>query len=223
MVSKLKNDKSKIRQAVKSRRNSLSRQEVQEKSLAICHNIKKHPSFTLAKKLGVYMANGQEVDLSYLLHDCWRLNKECYAPVIISNLNTASPVPKMTFNKFDCLPPTNKVGNTNHNGGNLWRPNIYGIQEPYKTTAITLWTLDAVFMPLVAFDERGGRLGMGGGYYDHTFAFCQGDKSDNMRFTKRPLLIGVAYGLQQLSNIPMETTDINMDYVVTENGWLEFK
>ena len=45
-------------------------------------------------------------------------------------------------------------------------------------------TLDLVFMPLVAFDRDGNRIGMGKGYYDHTF-------SEKSKWSKMPLLLGI--------------------------------
>jgi 5-formyltetrahydrofolate cyclo-ligase len=97
--------------------------------------------------------------------------------------------------------------------GGRERRNHLGISEPHGTThAGTRW-LDLVIAPLVGFDARGMRLGMGGGYYDRTFAFRKIHSS-----WRRPRLIGVAYALQQLPSIASAAHDVRLDAVVTERG-----
>ena len=97
--------------------------------------------------------------------------------------------------------------------GGRERRNHLGILEPHGTThASTRW-LDLVIAPLVGFDARGMRLGMGGGYYDRTFAFRNIHTS-----WRRPRLIGVAYALQQLQSIAAAAHDVRLDAVVTERG-----
>jgi 5-formyltetrahydrofolate cyclo-ligase len=91
--------------------------------------------------------------------------------------------------------------------------NHLGIVEPEGTFKIGARWLDLVLMPLVGFDERGVRLGMGGGYYDRTFAFR------NTHSTWRgPRLVGVAYAFQQLPSITAAAHDVLMDAVVTDKG-----
>lgn len=67
---------------------------------------------------------------------------------------------------------------------------------------------DLILMPLLGFDSRGTRLGYGGGYYDRTLA----------SLPKKPLLIGLAYCVQELDFIPREEHDVPLDGIVTENG-----
>jgi 5-formyltetrahydrofolate cyclo-ligase len=73
------------------------------------------------------------------------------------------------------------------------------------------WALDLVIMPLVAFDADCNRLGMGGGYYDRTFAYL-----NKRRFWRKPILIGVAHECQRVANLESEVWDIPLDAVVTE-------
>ncbi len=88
--------------------------------------------------------------------------------------------------------------------------NRYGIAEPL-TPLSSFWRvsqLDIVLFPLVAFDSSGGRLGMGGGFYDRTFAHLLNSR-------KRPGFVGVAYEEQQVASLPIEPWDIPLDAVVT--------
>ena len=65
-----------------------------------------------------------------------------------------------------------------------------------------------ILCPLLAFDDQGGRLGQGGGYYDRTFA-------------ARPEItrIGLAYAGQAVEPLPMERHDMALDGVLTETGY----
>jgi 5-formyltetrahydrofolate cyclo-ligase len=67
---------------------------------------------------------------------------------------------------------------------------------------------DIMFLPLLAFDGRGTRLGYGGGHYDRTIA----------SLPRRPRLVGLAFAAQELAEIPREPHDIPLDAVVTEDG-----
>ena len=94
--------------------------------------------------------------------------------------------------------------------------NQFHIAEPVTKNKNPIETskLDVVLVPLLGFDHRGNRLGMGGGYYDQSFAFIK----NLPKFAKRPRLIGIAYEFQKLDEVPRESWDIALDYVVTEKA-----
>jgi len=73
--------------------------------------------------------------------------------------------------------------------------------------------LDLVLVPLVGFDARGHRLGMGAGLYDRHFAFLR-----QRRAWRRPLLIGLAFEAQKVARLAEEVHDVQLDGVVTECG-----
>jgi 5-formyltetrahydrofolate cyclo-ligase len=74
---------------------------------------------------------------------------------------------------------------------------------------------DVVFMPLLAFDEQGWRLGYGGGYYDRVLA--------RLRTQKDVKGYGVAFSGQQLAEIPFEVHDQPLDGIFTEQGVIEVR
>jgi 5-formyltetrahydrofolate cyclo-ligase len=89
------------------------------------------------------------------------------------------------------------------------RRNRFGIPEPVSARRrLSATRLDLVIVPLVAFDARGHRLGMGGGYYDRALAGSR----------RRPFLAGVAFSLQQTRSIPAQPWDVPLDVVITERG-----
>ena len=95
------------------------------------------------------------------------------------------------------------------------KANRYGIPEPncHANEWIEPHQLDLVLMPLVGFDSEGNRLGMGGGYYDRSFAFLTQPGS-----IQKPHLLGIAHELQRVDTLPHEAWDVPMNAVVTEQG-----
>jgi 5-formyltetrahydrofolate cyclo-ligase len=98
--------------------------------------------------------------------------------------------------------------------GDPLEPNRYGIPEPTHGTEATLppEALRLVLMPLLGFDREGGRLGMGGGYYDRSFAFRQSRPAP-------PVLVGVGFACQELPALDPEPWDVALDAVLTERGF----
>lgn len=76
---------------------------------------------------------------------------------------------------------------------------------------------ELILLPLVAFDGRGARLGMGGGYYDRTIAFLRTKG-------RMPLCVGLAFEQQRCeTNLPVESHDMFLDAVVTEACCHDFR
>jgi len=102
-----------------------------------------------------------------------------------------------------------------------WRPgaplvsNRFGIPEPDVAADLLLdaSALAFVVVPLVGFDARGNRLGMGGGWYDRTFAFRNASAD-----AAPPRLVGAAFAMQQLDAIPPASWDVPLDAVCTEQA-----
>ena len=89
--------------------------------------------------------------------------------------------------------------------------NSYGIPEPITSTVpVPVRQLDALFVPLVAFDRFGCRLGLGAGFYDRAFAFRL-----NRRAAARPLLIGLAHNFQEFKKVESQYWDVPMDAIIT--------
>lgn len=88
------------------------------------------------------------------------------------------------------------------------RPGFRGIPEPGPTRVPCPGAaMEAVIVPGVAFSPGGGRLGHGGGHYDRW-----------LRSGRPPRVVGVAFALQVVANLPQDPWDERMDLVVTESG-----
>ena len=93
------------------------------------------------------------------------------------------------------------------------KTNRFGIDEPDvpESDWIAASELDLALLPLVGFDEDCNRLGVGGGYYDRSFAFSVG-----VPLGQRPFLVGLGYELQRVPQLHPERWDVPLDTVVTE-------
>jgi 5-formyltetrahydrofolate cyclo-ligase len=96
--------------------------------------------------------------------------------------------------------------------GDPLRTGSFRVREPLLDAPLV--TPDLVLLPLVGFDEGGGRLGYGGGYYDRTL--------EQLRARGEVLAIGLALELQCVEDLPQEGTDERLDAVVTEERVLNF-
>jgi len=90
--------------------------------------------------------------------------------------------------------------------GDDFEPDALGILAP-TLRAETLYP-DVLFVPVLAFDGRGGRLGQGGGFYDRTIAALR---------ARGPMwVVGVAYAGQEVEDLPLEPHDQRLDAILTE-------
>ncbi|MGB3916949.1 5-formyltetrahydrofolate cyclo-ligase [Thiothrix litoralis] len=97
-----------------------------------------------------------------------------------------------------------------------FRLNRFRIPEPYpvyRHSRPARW-LDMVVTPLVAFDANGTRMGMGGGFYDRTFAFKR-----TQRQPQRPRLCGFAYHFQKAEHLCRQRWDIPLDAATSDAGF----
>ena len=85
--------------------------------------------------------------------------------------------------------------------GCAMRAGRFGTQHPEGDEAVP----DVVFVPLLAFDRQGGRLGYGGGYYDRTLARLPA-----------ACAVGFGYAEQEVEEVPTGAHDQALPVIVTE-------
>ncbi len=174
---------------MRQKRRELSARQQQKAAKDLALSLKTSDLFKRCKHVATYLANDGEIDPSLFIKQLWKSKKYAYLPVL-------HPVKK------------NSLWFYPYNKNTQLKPNRFGILEPSlkNKRRIPPWALNLVLFPLVAFDSKGGRLGMGGGFYDRTFEFTQ-DR------TKR---YGLAHHFQEVDKLPTEPWDIPLHGVATD-------
>ena len=193
MSDPLANAKS-LRARTRSARRSMSTAERTRASRRIADRFLTSRYFLGSETLGCYLSTWDEVDTSAIIERAWRAKKRVFLPV-------TSTSGDMHF--CETLPGTRLA--MNH----------FGLWEPVHGNAIEANRLDVVVTPLLAFDDQRNRLGMGGGYFDRTFAFLR-DRDHWLH----PKLIGIAFACQQVDSVATSPWDVAMDLIVTERETL---
>jgi 5-formyltetrahydrofolate cyclo-ligase len=180
-----------LRLSLRQLRRQIANEQCRAAQRAVFDAVLSLPLYRSAQRLGGYWASDGELDTSALLTQAQADGKNTYLPII-----TALKQP-LAFAPFTDT--------------TLMQPNRYGIPEPQvsQNQLIQANELDLVLTPLVAFDDAGRRLGMGGGFYDRSFELS----------AKRPFLLGVAFELQHVDYaLPQRDWDVRLDAAVTEAG-----
>ena len=167
---------------MRDKRNAISTKQRNLAESQIAERLLNMESFRRADHISIYLAIDGECSLQKFMAYARRSNKRFYAPVV-----------RDESLRFALLNPDATM-----------RLNRFGIPEPRDSSYIDARSLDLVLTPLVAFDDRGYRLGMGGGYYDRFLAQVAATK------------IGIVNEQLLIDKIPHTDHDITMDFVVTE-------
>lgn len=184
-----------LRSHLRRARRNLQPAQRLDNELNICRQLLCLPELRRCRRLGFYLSEDGEVDLQWLPLAQGLESTQFYLPVLRPGREK-----RLWFALY--------------RPGDRLTPNRFGIAEPItrQRPPVSLRSLDLVLMPLVGFDERGNRLGMGGGYYDRSFSFL---RRSNWR---RPRLIGIAHECQKVAKLSPQPWDVPMDAVVTERG-----
>lgn len=193
----LSTSRAQLRRQLRQQRRNLSPSQQAHAAQQLFKQLAQHPLFRRAQHIALYLASDGEIDPQRLMHEAWRQGKCVYLPVLPRWPKTA-----MVFQR---VRPVQQ-----------WEKNRFGILQPRWCVADqrSAWTLDVVFLPLVGFDQQGGRLGMGGGFYDRCFAKLH--QRDHMLTPKR---IGLAHECQRVESVPLAPWDVALHGVVTDQHW----
>jgi 5-formyltetrahydrofolate cyclo-ligase len=193
-------DRESVRREMRARRRALSandRQAAQKRFVAIAQ---RSGLLKPEQKVGLYLAYGAEADPSTLLNRARQLRCTVFLP-IISDYRSS----RMRFVPFDAR--------------DKLICNRFGIPEPTarRFDSADVRHLDVIFVPLVAVDENGNRIGSGAGFYDRALKHLR-----RGRRWRRPKLIGLAFECQRVKHIPAERWDVPLDALLTEKNFYRF-
>ena len=94
----------------------------------------------------------------------------------------------------------------------LWQTNRCGIPEPTKGTPVPPSVIDLVFVPLLAYDAKGQRVGYGQGFYDRFLSLC----------TRNTVFVGLSYFPPGPEITDCEPTDIRLHHCIHSEGIVRF-
>ena len=188
------NVKTKYRQSILQKRNTLDSCEVLDLSKIILRSADSELSLSAIKTLGSYFSANNEVDLETLTNIRLKKNLLTTFPKIEPNYSMSLIAP----NDFKRL-----------------RKNKYDIFEPSDGDEINPIDHEIIIIPTVGVDKNGYRLGYGGGYYDRFLESVT-------QTSNRPLLIGLIYDFQFIDDSFNELHDIKLDIVFSEQQSKKF-
>lgn len=183
-----------LRRRLRSARRALTPAQQRKASQDLMRQLIHSQLFVRSWHIAFYLANDGEIDPAPLMAAARRLGKHCYLPIV-----SGWPADRMHFQRIS--------------RDQRWTKNRFGIIEPVanRQRQAPVWRLDLVLLPLVGFDPKGNRLGMGGGFYDRTLAYRR-------RRTQwmGPVLLGLAHHCQKVAELPTASWDIPLDGIVTD-------
>lgn len=183
-----------LRQGILEQRRALSPLDALNAGAEIVKVLKDHHYFTEKRMVGSYLSLGGELSTGPI-NEFLMQNHELALPHM--NLKEKGLMDFYAYKKGDPL-----------------IENRFHILEPEKLEQnyVSPDKFEALIVPLVAFDLKGNRLGMGGGYYDRMLK----------KLSYQCLLIGVAYDFQELDSVPIDTWDMPLNEVITPTRHLIF-
>ena len=191
-----------LRASLRAKRREISATDRVRAAGQIARQVDRALHLRSGQRIGIYAATAEELDTSRLI--ALALHRGCR--VYLPRIDRRSRVRAMRFVQLVEAPPRRPL-----------RSHRFGIVEPEGAELASARLLDVVFLPLVGFDRRGNRLGMGGGYYDRAFAFRRLRSAWHA-----PLHNGVAYARQEVEHIAPAAHDVPLDRVITERGVIRF-
>ena len=152
--------------------------------------------FGVSRRIAAYIANDGEIDPSQVIERIWRMRKHAYLPVL-----SALRHDRLWFARVE--------------PGMDYAPNRFGIPEPVvkRAALVRAEELDLIFLPLVAFDLTGNRIGMGGGFYDKSLAFLR-----QRRYWRKPHIVGLAHEFQRVETLTPDIWDVPLAGIVTDTA-----
>jgi 5-formyltetrahydrofolate cyclo-ligase len=181
--------KHEIRNQIGKRLDALSESERLKKNKIITERLFEFANFLEAKISLLYIDLSHEVKTGEIIKRCLSYNKVIVLPAFIPDTY------RMKLMKIDnldfCLQPGPR---------GVLEPN------PAKCKTVPVEQIDIALIPGIAFDEKGGRIGTGKGYYDRLIP--------DLPITTRK--VSLAFEEQIIQQVPMESHDKHVDIIITD-------
>ncbi len=185
-AAQLEAEKRALRALMRARRAALSSEQRVAATHAACARLAELPAFASATVVAGFAPIHDEIDPAAALATVTARGGQVVWPRV------SGQVPRLRYHRVD--------------DPSQLQPGAFGILEPLVSCPeVPASAIDCVLAPGLAFDQRGARLGYGGGFFDEL-----------ARFAVRAVLIGFAYDLQIVDRCPAGAGDVAMHVVVTD-------
>lgn len=190
MGSPIREQKLVVRRQMKAARDALDPAARENSGAAICRTIAGLPEFEQARTVMLFASFGSELSTHGLIETTLTTGKRLVLPAVQGRGRLALRVV--------CDPATElAVGQ-------------WGIPEPcVRCPEIAVGELDFLLVPGLAFDEHGGRVGYGGGYYDCLLR-------QMVARSRPPAIVAACFEMQLLPAVPTSDHDLPVPIIVTE-------
>lgn len=177
----------------KTLRKQLSENQLEEMSLAVANNVLTLPIWEKTYfHIFLPIEAHNEVNTEFILHLLSGKDKE----IVISK----SDFETRNMTHF-LLTDNTKI-----------KKNEYNIPEPVDGIEVPAKKIEVVFIPLLAYDKLGNRVGYGKGFYDKFLSECQTET----------IKIGLSFFEPEEQITDVFETDVKLDYCVTPNAVFKF-
>ncbi len=180
-------DKSELRRQVLADFATIPPDDRRRMSEALARNLLGLPQLREPRAILAFLAMDDELDTDPLIRRALEAGHRIYSPRTLRKARRLVPIRLLSLDDVVT--------------------GAYGIREPAGDEAIEPQDLDVVVVPAVAFDQRGWRLGRGGGYYDRFLELV----------APQALICGVAFSRYVLDQVPTEPHDKPVHLIVTED------
>lgn len=189
-----------LRRTLRAHRNTLTDSDQAAAARKLAARVAGSRLFHVSRRIALYLPNDGEIDPGPLLDRARAMKKVFYLPILS----------RLRHDRLWFAP---------YAPDGALMLNRFGIPEPAVPARhwVRAQDLDLILMPLVAFDARGNRLGMGGGFYDKSLAFLR-----HRQLWRKPHLVGLAHDFQRVERLDPSAWDVPLQAVVTDLGVYHF-
>jgi len=186
-----------LRREMRARLRAMSPALHAEASLVICHTAANLPAFLKSRCVALFAPLPPEPDIHPLFEEAWAQGKRVVLPLMIQHGAT----PELDWHEVT-------------GWDEVAVPGPFGLREPdpLRCPRVPREEIDCVFVPGVAFDDAGFRLGRGGGFYDSFLS----------RTPPELPCAGIMFAVQKVPLVPREPHDQPLRSVITEDGVAAF-
>jgi 5-formyltetrahydrofolate cyclo-ligase len=187
----IRHAKDALRRTMRERLRGMAPASHAEASLVICQRAAHQPEFQKARCVALFAPLPSEPDVRLLIEEAWAENKRVVLPLMIKHPSG----PELDWHHVTSWEE-------------VVLPGPFGLREPdpLHCPRIPISEIDCVFVPGLAFDQDGYRLGRGGGFYDY---FLTKAPANLPRF-------GLMFECQRVANVPHEQHDQRLKTYLTE-------